>query len=101
MSGTETSTGAIRAADGAFAKMEAAHEDEYFFKLVTIVTRSFNYLITNLQLFYLKCQTQLDAMKKKKIDDTSFQEKSIRDHKEGIKRHMEAIAVLTKKQYCK
>lgn len=32
--GETGSAGAIRAAGGAFAKMEQAHEEEYFFKLV-------------------------------------------------------------------
>lgn len=32
--GSSDNAGSIRAAGGAFAKMEAAHEDEYFFKLV-------------------------------------------------------------------
>lgn len=29
------SAGSIRAAGGAFAKMEVAHEEEYFYKLVS------------------------------------------------------------------
>lgn len=31
---TSDSAGSIRAAGGSFAKMEAAHEEEYFYKLV-------------------------------------------------------------------
>lgn len=30
------SAGAIRSAGGAFAKMEVAHEEEYFYKLVSV-----------------------------------------------------------------
>lgn len=40
---TSDSAGSIRAAGGAFAKMEAAHEEEYFYKMVRhfIIQRKF------------------------------------------------------------
>ncbi|KAG5674396.1 hypothetical protein PVAND_004370 [Polypedilum vanderplanki] len=62
--------GSIRAAGGSFAKMEVAHEEEYFYKLR---------------------QEQLHKLKEKKSSELEFREKAIKDHEEAINRHKQAI----------
>uniref|UniRef100_A0A1W7R8G6 ATP synthase F1 subunit epsilon n=1 Tax=Aedes albopictus TaxID=7160 RepID=A0A1W7R8G6_AEDAL len=69
--------GSIREAGGAFGKMEAAHEEEYFFK---------------------KRQEQLHKLKEKIIGKVDFHEESIKHHEEAIARHKKAIEELSRKQ---
>ncbi|CRL00545.1 CLUMA_CG013806, isoform A [Clunio marinus] len=70
---TPDSAGAIRAAGGGFAKMEVAHEEEYFYKMR---------------------QDQLHQLKEKQMSEHQFREKAIKDHEQAIQRHKEAISGL-------
>lgn len=67
--------GAIRDAGGAFGKMEAAHEDQYFY---------------NLQ------KEQLTKLKEDLHDEISFHEEQIRRHQEAINRHKKRITEMPK-----
>lgn len=69
------SAGSIRAAGGGFAKMEVAHEEEYFYK---------------------QRQEQLHQLKEKQMSEEQFREKAIKDHEQAIKRHQEAISQIRK-----
>ena len=72
---TSDSAGAIRAAGGAFAKMEVAHEEEYFYK---------------------QRQEQLTKLKGKQLNEEQFREKAIKDHEDAIARHKVAIDQIRK-----
>ncbi|XP_034937498.1 ATPase inhibitor mai-2, mitochondrial-like isoform X2 [Chelonus insularis] len=62
--------GAIREAGGSFGKMEAAHEDQYFY---------------NLQ------KEQLNKLRDGLHDEISFHEEQIKRHQEAINRHKKRI----------
>ncbi|XP_011505526.1 PREDICTED: ATPase inhibitor mai-2, mitochondrial-like [Ceratosolen solmsi marchali] len=62
--------GAIREAGGAFGKMEAAHEDQYFY---------------NLQ------KEQIAKLKTDLTDEISFHKEQIKRHEDAIKRHSQKI----------
>ncbi|CAD0194600.1 unnamed protein product [Chrysodeixis includens] len=69
--------GSIREAGGAFGKMEAAREDQYF---------------------YEKQKEQLQHLKSQLSSEISFHEKQIKHHKEAIKRHQEKMDKWEKKE---
>jgi len=58
--------GSIREAGGAFGKMEAAKEEEYF---------------------YHKQREQLDRLKNDQIQQAEFHHQQIKEHEEAIQRH--------------
>ncbi|XP_065062716.1 ATPase inhibitor mai-2, mitochondrial-like [Rhopilema esculentum] len=64
------SGGDIRSAGGAFGKMEAAREDQYFRRLQ---------------------EDQLNSMKRQHQEQTIYHDEEITFHQAAIKRHMEAI----------
>ncbi|KOX73114.1 ATPase inhibitor mai-2, mitochondrial [Melipona quadrifasciata] len=68
--------GAIREAGGSFGKMEAAHEDQYFY---------------NLQ------KEQLQKLKEDLHDEISFHEEQIKRHQEAINRHKQRITEMDEK----
>lgn len=68
--------GSIREAGGSFGKMEAAHEDQYFY---------------NLQ------KQQLQKLKEDLHDEISFHEEQIKRHQEAINRHKKRITEMDKK----
>ncbi|XP_071440877.1 ATPase inhibitor mai-2, mitochondrial-like [Hetaerina americana] len=69
--------GSIRDAGGAFGKMEAAHEEEYFYK---------------------KQREQLKKLQGELNEEITFHEKQIRRHKEAIERHRERVKDLEESQ---
>ncbi|XP_050462982.1 uncharacterized protein LOC126857522 isoform X2 [Cataglyphis hispanica] len=69
--------GAIRDAGGSFGKMEAAHEDQYFY---------------NLQ------KEQLQKMRESLHDEISFHEEQIKRHQEAINRHKKRITDMERKE---
>lgn len=69
--------GTIREAGGSFGKMEAAHEDQYFY---------------NLQ------KEQLQKMRESLHDEISFHEEQIKRHQEAINRHKKRISDMDEKQ---
>nr|XP_012153470.1 PREDICTED: ATPase inhibitor mai-2, mitochondrial-like [Megachile rotundata] len=62
--------GAIRDAGGSFGKMEAAHEDQYF---------------------YNQDKAKLQKLKEDLHDEISFHEEQIKRHQEAISRHKKRI----------
>ncbi|KZC12417.1 ATPase inhibitor mai-2, mitochondrial [Dufourea novaeangliae] len=68
--------GAIRDAGGSFGKMEAAHEDQYFY---------------NLQ------KEQFQKLKEDLHDEISFHEEQIKRHQEAINRHKQRITDMNEK----
>ncbi|XP_053999177.1 eukaryotic translation initiation factor 3 subunit A-like isoform X1 [Hylaeus anthracinus] len=66
--------GSIREAGGSFGKMEAAHEDQYFY---------------NLQ------KEQFQKLKEDLHDEISFHEEQIKRHQEAINRHKQRITNMT------
>ncbi|XP_011311328.1 ATPase inhibitor mai-2, mitochondrial-like isoform X1 [Fopius arisanus] len=62
--------GAIRSAGGSFGKMEAAHEDQYF---------------------YNQQKEQLQKLRDGLHDEISFHEEQIKRHQEAINRHKKRI----------
>lgn len=91
--------GSIRAGGGGFARMEVAHEEEYFYKQVShFLDRS---LFRNLQTMtsqYFQRQEQLHKLKEKSVGEAEFRKKAIADHEEAIIRHKEAIDLLDTKK---
>ncbi|XP_070499578.1 ATPase inhibitor mai-2, mitochondrial-like [Chironomus tepperi] len=73
--GDHDTSGSIRSAGGSFAKMEIAHEEEYFYKLR---------------------KDQLHKLKEQKMHELEFREKAIKDHEDAINRHKVAIDELRK-----
>ncbi|XP_029669054.1 ATPase inhibitor mai-2, mitochondrial-like [Formica exsecta] len=71
------SGGAIRDAGGSFGKMEAAHEDQYFY---------------NLQ------KEQLQKMRESLHDEISFHEEQIKRHQEAINRHKKRMTDMEQKE---
>ncbi|EGI67737.1 ATPase inhibitor mai-2, mitochondrial [Acromyrmex echinatior] len=69
--------GAVRDAGGSFGKMEAAHEDQYFY---------------NLQ------KEQLQKMRESLHDEISFHEEQIKRHQEAINRHKKRITDMDQKE---
>ncbi|RLU20401.1 hypothetical protein DMN91_007011 [Ooceraea biroi] len=69
--------GAIRDAGGSFGKMEAAHEDQYFY---------------NLQ------KEQFQKMREGLHDEISFHEEQIKRHQEAINRHKKRITDMDQKK---
>ncbi|KAI8038684.1 hypothetical protein M5D96_008592 [Drosophila gunungcola] len=67
--------GAIREAGGAFGKLEAAREEEYFYK---------------------KQREQLDRLKNDQIHQAEFHHQQIKEHEEAIQRHKEFLENLHK-----
>ncbi|XP_026673977.1 uncharacterized protein LOC108630529 isoform X2 [Ceratina calcarata] len=67
--------GSIRDAGGSFGKMEAAHEDQYFY---------------NLQ------KRQIQKLKDDLHDEISFHEEQIKRHQEAINRHKKRITDMSK-----
>ncbi|KAM7342449.1 ATPase inhibitor mai-2, mitochondrial [Cochliomyia hominivorax] len=68
--------GSIREAGGAFGKLEAAREEEYF---------------------YRKQKEQLERLKNDQIHQAEFHHQQIKEHEEAIKRHRNFLDNLTKK----
>ncbi|KAF7991389.1 hypothetical protein HCN44_002951 [Aphidius gifuensis] len=68
--------GSIRSAGGSFGKMEAAHEDQYF---------------------YNQQKQQLQNIRDGLHDEISFHEEQIKRHQEAIARHKERIGNMEKK----
>ncbi|CAH0405629.1 unnamed protein product [Chilo suppressalis] len=68
--------GAIREAGGTFGKMEAAREDEYFYK---------------------KQKEQLSNLKSHLSKEISFHEEQIKRHEDAIRRHKEQMHTMDKK----
>ncbi|XP_078032917.1 ATPase inhibitor mai-2, mitochondrial-like [Augochlora pura] len=68
--------GSIRDAGGSFGKMEAAHEDQYFY---------------NLQ------KEQFRKLKEDLHDEISFHEEQIKRHQEAINRHKQRITDMSNK----
>ncbi|KAI5631793.1 mitochondrial ATPase inhibitor, IATP domain-containing protein [Phthorimaea operculella] len=68
--------GAIREAGGAFGKMEAAREDEYFYK---------------------KQKEQLANMKNHLDKEIAFHQEQIKRHEEAIRRHKATMVDMDKK----
>ncbi|CAL7937751.1 unnamed protein product [Xylocopa violacea] len=69
--------GSIREAGGSFGKMEAAHEDQYFY---------------NLQ------KQQIQKLKNDLHDEIAFHEEQIKRHQEAINRHKKRITNMTEEQ---
>ncbi|GBP13329.1 ATPase inhibitor mai-2, mitochondrial [Eumeta japonica] len=69
--------GSIRDAGGAFGKLEAAREDEYF---------------------YRKQKEQLSNLKTHLDKEISFHEEQIKRHQEAISRHREHMNDMDKKE---
>ncbi|XP_043284745.1 keratin, type II cytoskeletal 1-like [Venturia canescens] len=67
--------GSIRSAGGSFGKMEAAHEDQYF---------------------YNQQKEQLQKLREGLHDEISFHEEQIKRHQEAITRHKERIDKMEK-----
>ncbi|XP_017793561.1 PREDICTED: ATPase inhibitor mai-2, mitochondrial-like [Habropoda laboriosa] len=67
--------GSIRSAGGSFGKMEAAHEDQYFY---------------NLQ------KKQFQKLKEDLHDEISFHEEQIKRHQEAINRHKKRITDMSR-----
>ena len=67
--------GSIREAGGAFGKLEAAREEEYFYK---------------------KQREQLDRLKNDQIHQAEFHHQQIKEHEEAIQRHKEFLENLHK-----
>jgi len=67
--------GAVRDADGAFGKRQAAKEEEYF--------RNLN-------------KSQLDALKSSFEDEIAYHKDEIEDHEEAIQRHKRKLDELKK-----
>ncbi|XP_055320682.1 ATPase inhibitor mai-2, mitochondrial-like [Sitodiplosis mosellana] len=67
--------GAIREAGGAFGKLEAAREEEYFLK---------------------RQQEQLKKLRADHITQADYHQKQIQEHEEALKRHKEALTKITK-----
>ncbi|XP_022195632.2 ATPase inhibitor mai-2, mitochondrial-like [Nilaparvata lugens] len=63
--------GSIREAGGAFGAMEAAHEEEYFYK---------------------QQREQLKRLKEDLSDEISFHEEQIKRHQEAIDRHKKRVS---------
>lgn len=98
--------GAIRDAGGSFGKMEAAHEDQYFYNLVGI----FSLLLTfftliiwfayyvNLNILFQQ-KEQLKKMRESLHDEISFHEEQIKRHQEAINRHKKRITDMDQKEW--
>lgn len=67
--------GSIREAGGAFGKMEAAREEEYF---------------------YYKQKEQLERLKNDQIHQSEFHHQQIKEHEEAILRHKNFLENLDK-----
>ncbi|XP_030388003.1 ATPase inhibitor A, mitochondrial [Scaptodrosophila lebanonensis] len=67
--------GSIRAAGGAFGKLEAAREEEYF---------------------YNKQREQLERLKNDQIHQAEFHAQQIKEHEEAIQRHKSFLENLNK-----
>ena len=96
--------GSIRSAGGSFAKMEIAHEEEYFYKQASRLSHQsqlqcFYYLIN--YFFEFQRQEQLhklkEAGKQGGAHELEFREKAVKDHEDAITRHKKAIEELRKK----
>ncbi|CAB3376683.1 Hypothetical predicted protein [Cloeon dipterum] len=68
--------GSIRAAGGAFGKMEAGREEEYFYK---------------------KQKEQLSKLKSELTDEINFHEEQIQRHQEAIERHKQRVTDIDQK----
>jgi len=95
--------GAVRDAGGSFGKMEAAHEDQYFYNLVSIYFLLIVYYINDLiclhkskMLFQQK--EQLQKMRESLHDEISFHEEQIKRHQEAINRHKKRITDMEQKE---
>lgn len=95
--------GTIRDAGGSFGKMEAAHEDQYFYNLVGhfslpltffALTTSFACYI-NLKISFQQ-KEQLQKMRESLHDEISFHEEQIKRHQEAINRHKKRITDMEK-----
>ncbi|KAK2584944.1 hypothetical protein KPH14_002537 [Odynerus spinipes] len=69
--------GTIREAGGSFGKMEAAHEDQYF---------------------YNQQKEQLQNLREGLHDEISFHEEQIKRHQEAINRHKKRITDMNTKE---
>lgn len=93
------SAGSIRSAGGAFSKMEIAHEEEYFYKLVKSLKFLFFLLISRRKCVFFQRQEQLHKLKEKGgSHELEFREKAVKDHEAAIERHKKAIEELRNKK---
>lgn len=89
--------GSIREAGGAFGRMEAAREEEFFYKKVCLERLKFVVsLILSVALslsFWLRTQSQeqLHRLKENQIDQQHWHEAQIREHELAIARHNEFL----------
>uniref|UniRef100_A0A1L8E1P8 ATP synthase F1 subunit epsilon n=1 Tax=Nyssomyia neivai TaxID=330878 RepID=A0A1L8E1P8_9DIPT len=67
--------GSIREAGGSFGKMEAAREEEYFYK---------------------KQKAQLQKLKDNQLDQAKFHEEQIKEHEAALQRHKEFLKNMKK-----
>lgn len=96
--------GAIRAAGGGFAKLEIAHEEEYFYKqasdevVIVKLWRSKLWVIPmkNISFPSPQRQQQLLDLKNKKLNEEQFRNDAIKSHEDAIQRHKEAISKIRK-----
>jgi hypothetical protein len=88
------SGGSIRDAGGAYGKMEAAREDEYFHKLVT--SRRCCRLILKFQK-----QAQLKGLKQQLLREAEHHEEQAKHHQDVIERHKKRIKELEEEEKSK
>uniref|UniRef100_A0A0K0DKQ2 ATPase inhibitor, mitochondrial n=1 Tax=Angiostrongylus cantonensis TaxID=6313 RepID=A0A0K0DKQ2_ANGCA len=75
--------GSIRDAGGAFGKMEAAREDEYFYKKVVISVHL--YFVKEIQ------KQQLEELKAHLQQEIEHHEKQLENHKAVLERHRQRV----------
>jgi len=109
--------GSIREAGGGFGKMEAAREEEFFYKQVKkkcfmtgrdevahnlnkceICNRKFELLRAFFVCLKLQQQAQLSKLKKDLHDEINFHEEQIQRHQEAIERHKHRVNDMDSKQ---
>lgn len=89
--------GSIREAGGAFGRMEAAREEEFFYKKVCLEGLKFVVsLILSVFLSVYQSQQQLHRLKENQIDQQHWHEAQIREHELAIARHNEFLKKLNK-----
>lgn len=98
--------GSIREAGGAFGRMEAAREEEFFYKKVRnllivlfgflsfVMVWPLSYLLSIRLSMYSQSQEQLHRMKENQIDQQHWHESQIREHELAISRHQEFLKKL-------
>lgn len=85
--------GSIREAGGAFGKVEAGREEEYFYKQVIITW----ILVVKKINIKLQQKEQLKKLKNDLNDEISFHEEQIKRHQEAITRHKQRVTEIDNK----